>query len=88
MHDDAMALDGNAIAGLLCDLFERELTDAPRLCAACGERHPIGAHRVYRGAGIVLRCPSCDDIAMLVVTLPDRTIVQLTGIWTLSLMCP
>ncbi|MDX6525055.1 MAG: hypothetical protein QOI43_566 [Gaiellales bacterium] len=88
MHDDAMALDGNAIAGLLRDLFERELTEAPRSCASCGERHPIGAHRVYRGAGLVLRCPTCDDIAMLVVTLPDRTIVQLTGSWTLSLTRP
>jgi hypothetical protein len=88
VHDDATALDGNAIAGLLCDLFERELTEAPRRCGSCGERHPIGAHRVYRGAGIVLRCPTCDDIAMLVVTLPDRTIVQLTGTWSLSLAHP
>lgn len=40
---------------------------------------------LYRSAGIVLRCPSCHDVAMVVVTLPDRTLVQLTGTWTLSL---
>jgi Family of unknown function (DUF6510) len=82
---DRMALDGNAIAGLLRELFDHEMTDVMRACASCGERHPIGAHMLYRSAGAVLRCPACDDLAMLVVTLPDRTLVQLTGTWTLSL---
>jgi hypothetical protein len=79
-----MALDGNAIAGLLRELFDHEMTDVMRTCAACGGRHPIGAHMLYRSLGEVLRCPSCGDLAMLVVTLPDRTHVQLTGTWTLS----
>jgi len=80
-----MALDGNAIAGLLRELFDHEMTDVMRGCASCGERHAIGAHMLYRSAGLVLRCPSCDDTAMVVVTLPDRTLVQLNGTWTLSL---
>ena len=82
---DATMLDGNAIAGLLRELFDHEMTDVMRGCASCGERHPVGAHMLYRSAGIVLRCPACDDVAMLVVTLPDRTLLQLTGTWTLSL---
>ena len=61
------------------------MTDVMRGCASCGERHAIGAHMLYRSAGLVLRCPSCDDTAMVVVTLPDRTLVQLNGAWTLSL---
>jgi hypothetical protein len=85
---DATMLDGNAIAGLLRELFDHEMTDAMRGCASCGERHPVGAHLLYRSLGMVLRCPSCDDVALLVVTLPDRTLVQMTGTWTLSLARP
>ena len=80
-----MVLDGNSVAGLLRDLFDHEMTEVMRRCASCGERHPIGAHMVYRSVGVVLRCPGCDDLAMVVATLPDRTVVQLTGTWTLSL---
>ena len=85
---DPTALDGNAIAGLLRELFEHEMTDVLRGCASCGERHAIGAHMLYRSAGVVLRCPACDDVALVVVTLPDRTLVQLTGTWTLSFARP
>jgi hypothetical protein len=85
---DRMVLDGNAIAGLLRELLGYEMTDVVRACGSCGERHPVGAHMLYRSAGVVLRCPSCYDLAMLVVTLPDRTLVQLTGSWTLSLARP
>jgi hypothetical protein len=85
---DSMMLDGNAIAGLLRELFEHEMTDVMRGCASCGERHAVGAHMLFRSAGFVLRCPACGDVAMLVVTLPDRTLVQLAGSWTLSLARP
>lgn len=85
MSDNAQWLDGNAIAGLLQELFDVEMTTMPRGCASCGEWYPLGAHRAYRGAGIVLRCPACDDVALRVATLPGRHIVQLSGSWTLSL---
>ena len=85
---DSMTLDGNAIAGLLRELFEHEMTDVLRACASCGGRHAIGAHMLYRSAGVVLRCPACDDVALVVVTLPDRTLVQLTGTWALSFARP
>jgi hypothetical protein len=85
---DSTTLDGNAIAGLLRELFDREMTEVMRGCATCGEHHPIGAHMLYRSLGVVLRCPTCDDIAMVVATLPDRTVVRLTGTWTLSLAHP
>lgn len=84
MSDDALWLDGNAYAGVLAELFELELTTAERGCQSCGARRAIGAHRAYRGAGIVLRCPSCGDIAMRIGLLPDRHVVQLAGRWTLE----
>ncbi len=78
-------LDGNAIAGLLQELFATEMTAMPRGCQSCGEVHPIGAHRLYRSAGLVLRCPVCGDIAARIVELPDRYVMQLGGAWRLEL---
>lgn len=74
-------LDGNAIAGLLVELLGTDLTDSPRGCQSCGEVHPVGAHRLYRGAGLVLRCPACADAAAVVVALPDRYELTLLGTW-------
>ena len=34
------ALDGNAIAGLLLDLFQTELTTATSVCAQCTASRP------------------------------------------------
>ena len=85
MSDGAIWLDGNAIAGLLGECFGAELTGEPRVCQSCGSVHPIGAHRLYRGAGLVLRCPTCGDLAARIAVLPDRYVLQLVGAWRLEL---
>ena len=85
MSEQALWLDGNAIAGLLHDCFGAELTDAPRRCQSCGAVRAIGAHRLYRGAGLVLRCPVCGDVAARIAVLPDRHIIQLNGSWRLEI---
>jgi uncharacterized protein DUF6510 len=79
---DSYVLDGNAIAGLLEELFNAEMTAAPRVCQSCGRRNAIGAHRVHHGAGTVVRCPHCHDVAMVIVQLAGRTRVWLAGEWT------
>lgn len=81
---DALWLDGNALAGLLADAFDTEMTRAMRTCQSCGTHSAIGAHRAYRGAGVVLRCPVCADIALRVGILPDRYVVRLIGEWTID----
>jgi uncharacterized Zn finger protein len=86
MTDDARWLDGNALAGLLHELFGTELTGLPRGCQSCGQVHPIGAHRLYHGAGTVLRCPACGDVALRVVKLRDRHILHLDGAWRIDLL--
>ena len=83
MSEDALWLDGNAIAGLLSELFSAEMTTVPRRCQSCRQVNVVGAHRVYVGAGIVVRCPACGDVAMRIVTLEDRHRVQMAGPWTL-----
>jgi hypothetical protein len=84
MTEDALWLDGNALAGLLRELLGAEMTDAPRRCQSCGAVNAIGAHRLYRGAGAVLRCPVCHDVAMRIATLSDRYVLQLAGVWQLE----
>jgi Family of unknown function (DUF6510) len=76
--------DGNAIAGVLQEVFVSEITVARRTCQSCGQEHPIGEHRLFSGAGSVLRCPACGDIAACVSALPDRYVISLRGTWMLE----
>jgi hypothetical protein len=82
MEPTDMHTDGNAIAGLLQDVFVAEFTTMERTCQSCGDRNSAGAHRSYYGAGIVLRCPNCDDVALRIAELPDRLIFELRGAWS------
>ena len=74
--------DGNEIAGLLQEVFVAEFTTLERRCQSCGDCNPAGAHRSYRGAGIVLRCPHCGDVALRIAVLPDRHVFELRGAWS------
>jgi hypothetical protein len=76
-----MHTDGNAIAGLLEEIFAREVTGTERVCQSCRARSRIGDHRLYRGAGFVLRCPSCGDVAACIATLPNSYAVTVRGTW-------
>ena len=72
--------DGNAIAGLLAEVFTVEVTTS-RGCRPAA-RHAIGAHRLYRGAGLVLRCPACGDVAVLIGVAEDRLVLEWRGTFT------
>jgi len=74
-------VDGNAIGGLLEEILVAEPTTAERICQSCRARHPIGAHRGFRSAGVVLRCPSCGAVAARVAPLPGRHVVEFSGRW-------
>jgi hypothetical protein len=81
MTESALWLDGNGMAGLLDEVFGAEMTTVPRRCQSCGQRHAIGSHRWYRGAGDVLRCPNCGDLALRITTLPECHVVEVRGTW-------
>jgi hypothetical protein len=85
MSNDATWLDGNALGGLLREMFGAEMTDAPHTCQRCGAESPVGAHRLFLGAGSVLRCPVCDQIALVAATLRDRHVVHLNGAWRIEI---
>ena len=78
---DTTHLDGNAVAGLLQEILVAEPTAAERICQSCGSRHAAGAHRAYLAAGVVLRCPTCGDLAVRAATLPGRHVVEFRGTW-------
>jgi recombinational DNA repair protein (RecF pathway) len=77
---DELMLDGNAIAGLLQEVFAVEMTTAIGTCGSCGTPGPVGAVRVYRGAGIVLRCPHCDNVLARIVKNDSRLWLDFQGI--------
>jgi hypothetical protein len=77
-------LDGNALAGLLVEALGDELTSSPRGCQSCGAVNPVGAHRLYEGAGRVLRCPTCGDVALRVVSRADCHVLTLAGTWRIE----
>jgi Zn finger protein HypA/HybF involved in hydrogenase expression len=82
---DKLRLDGNAVAGLLQEVFTAEVTTAVGTCAGCGAAGAVGAVHVYTAAGTVLRCPHCEAVLMKIVTDGSRIWIDLRGIRTLEL---
>jgi Zn finger protein HypA/HybF involved in hydrogenase expression len=80
-----LMLDGNAVAGLLAEVFAVEMTTARGTCDGCGAVEPLGAVHVYKAAGYVLRCPHCDAVLAKLVTDGSRTWADLRGIRALEL---
>jgi hypothetical protein len=71
--DEALRLDGNAAAGLLAEIFAFEMTSAESTCAHCGRTEPLGNLMVYgRQIGTVMRCPTCEQVQMRIVYIPER----------------
>jgi uncharacterized protein DUF6510 len=80
------ALDGNAIAGLLVEVFGRDLTTAIGTCATCGARAPVAELVVYvRAPGTVARCRSCGSVLMVLTTVRAINCVDLTGLADLAI---
>jgi uncharacterized protein DUF6510 len=75
-------LDGNGVAGLLAEILAAEPTTTRRRCQSCGNEHPLAAHRAYRGAGVVLRCPGCSDVALRITEREDALLVEWRGVYT------
>jgi len=80
------ALDGNAIAGSLLDVFGAEMTTAIGVCGSCGTSAPLAEFEVYlRAPGAVARCRSCRSVLMVLVTIRGLTCVDLRGLAALGL---
>lgn len=80
-----LRLDGNALGGILGELFGAELTASPCVCAGCGAREALACLDVYVGAGIVVRCRHCEAVMMRIVQGSGRTWLDLSGTASLQL---
>jgi hypothetical protein len=86
MQTEEMRLDGNAAAGMLRELFVRDVTGAVATCRACGNVGPIGGLLEYgHQMGIVLRCPTCDGVVLRFVHASGAIRLDPSGIALLTL---
>jgi uncharacterized protein DUF6510 len=75
------ALDGNAIGGLLLDVFGAEMTTATGVCAHCCAVAQVAELKVYvRAPGTVVRCRSCGGALMVFVDVRGIMCVDLRGL--------
>ena len=74
------ALDGNAIAGELFEVFGDEMTTAVGTCAHCGASGVVAELRVYmRAPGAVARCARCSGVTMVLVNVRGSERIDLAG---------
>ena len=80
-----MVLDGNAIGGLLQQVFGTDMTDAEATCATCGAAGPVAETVVYlRGPGTVVRCRNCSAVLMVISQIRGVNYVDLRGMTALD----
>lgn len=78
-------VDGNAIGGLLMEVFGAEMTTAIAACSGCGRSSQVAELAVYRpGPGTVVRCRRCGTVLMVFVQAKGVTCVDLQGLASLS----
>jgi hypothetical protein len=79
------AVDGNAIGGLLLEIFGTDLTDAEATCATCGAVGPVAETVVYLdGPGTVVRCRNCSALLMVISQIRGISCVDLLGVAALD----
>ncbi|MBI3537204.1 MAG: hypothetical protein HY070_06580 [Chloroflexi bacterium] len=79
-------LDGNAVAGLLQEIFAIEMTATPTECANCGNAAEVGGLQAYTQApGAVLRCPACESVMIRIVQTPNHIYFDARGAVRLTL---
>ena len=78
---DDRTLDGNAVAGMLEQVFGTDMTAADSQCAGCGREGEVGTLLAYMNApGVVLRCPVCSTVMLRMVETPRGTLIEAKGL--------
>lgn len=76
----SLTLDANAVAGILDEIFAMEMTACPVECAHCGMEGEMGTLLAFGQApGIVLRCPSCENVVLRIVQTPEAFYLDALG---------
>lgn len=84
MNDDR--LDGNAMAGLLGEIFPFDTTTVVSQCTGCGAVEVLGREIVYADApGMVMRCLHCNTVLIRVAQGEGRTWLDMRGVVCLQI---
>ena len=74
-------VDGNAVIGALSLALGTDLAQGSLECAGCGDTHEIARTHVYlRCPGMVLRCPGCGAVEVVIVEIRHRLTATLSGV--------
>jgi hypothetical protein len=84
--DARLVLDANAVAGALEEIFGRDVTPSPTVCAHCGNRAALGTLLAFTQApGVVLRCSACTEVVLRFTVTPGGICVDLRGMSSICL---
>lgn len=79
------ALDGNAVAGRLAEVFGTEMTAFLATCGSCGAVGPVAELAVYAvEMGVVIRCRRCTSLLAVITQVRGISCVDLTGLAALD----
>ncbi len=79
-------VDGNALGGVLSEVFAADLTTATTTCAGCGAISPFAVLDVFLAApGALARCRNCGAVQLRFVRADTSTWLDLTGIRALEI---
>ena len=60
---DDLAIQGDAVAGSLANIFAVDVTAAEVTCPGCGVGTPLADEKAYlRGSGSLLQCKHCSSV--------------------------
>ena len=83
---DDTTLDGNAAGGILREVFPFEMTLVEETCAHCGTTRVVGELTVYKSAmGTVMRCPTCEQVLMRIVSTKGSYWLDMQGVRVLHI---
>jgi hypothetical protein len=78
--EDPGPLDGNAVAGMLSELFAFDMTTAILSCDGCGSTAELAEIHVYGGAmGSIFRCIHCDTAVLRIARTPHGFAIDMRG---------
>jgi NAD-dependent SIR2 family protein deacetylase len=81
MKMDKRRLDGNAVGGLLGEVFSFEVTMAEAACDRCGTVAHVGETMAYvTEIGTVVRCARCDNALIRIAQNPRGYFLDLRGV--------
>ncbi|MEV6769723.1 DUF6510 family protein [Nocardia sp. NPDC051030] len=69
---EELHLDGNALGGMLSEIFAADPTGCACRCGGCGVAEPLARALVYVSCpGTVVRCAHCSAVVLRVTTTPS-----------------